>query len=355
VFGDLIEIAPGTYDVETNLGSQADGADGAPIIVRAREPGTVRIRFVGPGNAETFLIRHPYWVVEGLDIEGACPTDINCEHAFHIVGRGRRAIIRGNRIWDFNQAFHISPSADGTSPDDGLIESNEIFLTRPRPVGVFTRITGIRLASVSRWIVRGNVFYDIVHEDRSGYGGYLTDGGEGGVFERNLVWCSRFLTGGGPRVGLSVSIREDTGNMHHTRATFRNNLVRGCDGDAILIKGCADCSVMHQTVIEGDVRIGETSTVSAIGNLIAGGLVVSADSTLDGAANLTDAAASLPEWLVDLEADARPRAGAALDASGADVADDFCGGPRSAPPTIGALERGSACAGTWAPGTRGAP
>jgi nitrous oxidase accessory protein NosD len=344
--GDAIEIEPGTYDVTANLVSRVSGAEGAPIVVRAREPGTVLLRYVGTGTAEVFLVRHPWWVIEGLDVEGACATDDACEHAFHVTGDATNVVIRDNRMWDFNQALHANRDRDGTPPDDGLFEHNEVFLTRPRAAS--NRITGLRMSGVSRWIVRGNVIRDVAHVTDTAYAAYFVDGGEDGTFEGNLVWCRDAVDGGGGRVGLAVGVVASP--PEHTRAVFRNDVVRGCEGgNGILLHGCADCRLEHETVL-GALRVQASSRVTTIGTLFTGAVSVATDSTHESRGDVFEAPLSS---FVDVGSDLRPRD--TIGSSDATIERDFCGRARGGAPTIGALEPDSPCDGSWVLGTRGGP
>ncbi|MCB9620781.1 MAG: hypothetical protein H6721_01965 [Sandaracinus sp.] len=345
--GDAIVLEPGTYDLTANLVSTVGGAEGAPIVVRAREPGTARVRFVGTSVAEVFLIRHPWWVIEGLDIEGACPSDDACEHAFHVTGPATHVVIRDNRVWDFNQALHANRNAAGVAPDDGLFEHNEVFLTRPRAVG--NRVTGLRISRVSRWVVRGNVLRDLVHATATAYAAYFVEGGEDGLFEGNLVWCRHSVEGGGPRVGLAVGVVAAA--PEHTRATFRNDVVRGCDeGFGLALHGCFDCRIEHESVM-GDLRVEASSRVRSVGNVFTGAASVTAESTH---ASQDDRFGAVPAEVWSSADDLRPRAGA-LATSEAEVDRDFCGRRRGGTPRLGALETDSRCDGSWPPGTRGGP
>lgn len=342
-FGDHIVIAPGVYELTANLVSQASGSAGAEIVVRARERGTVELRYVGTGNAEVFLLRHAYWVVEGLDVIGACPSDSACEHAVHVTGGGAHVVLRDNRFVDFNQAIHVNADSSGNTPDDGRFEHNVVLLTRLRAVS--TAVTGLRLAQSSRWMVRHNVFRDVVNTGRTAYGAYFVGEAEGGVFEANLVECTRDVAGGGTRVGFSMGAAEP--GPHHTRFAFRNNVVRGC---GVAIRGCVDCTLAHAT-IEGDVSVAASSTVRSEGNLVTMQITESSDSTLLRGDDLTER--PLEELVVDPDTDLRPRAGAGAITS--DVVLDFCGEARPALHSRGALEPSSRCDGHWPPDTRELP
>lgn len=345
-FGDAIVIEPGTYELSTNLVSNAAGAEGAPIVVRAREPGSVRLRFVGAGIAEVFLIRHAYWTIEGLDLEGACPTDEACEHAVHVTGPATHVVLRDNRMWDFNQALHAHQNREGLPADDGVFERNEVFLTRVRDVS--NRVTGARIGGSSRWIVRDNVFRDLGHATTTSYAAHFAEGGADGVFERNLVVCRDEVEGGGPRVGLAAGIVG--GGVQHTRAVFRSVVARGCEAAAISLHGCVDCTIEHATLTSGTVRVEASSSAVSFGNLVAGAASVAGDSTLDSRDDRFEA--DVAATLVDVTRDLRPRVADGIEST---VETDFCGTRRGARPTVGALEPDASCDGMWAPLVRGAP
>src|SRR5579875_865617 len=96
--GDIITVAPGRYELPGLRMSRA-GDPKHKIVLRAAKTGTVALRSTA---TEFIKISAPDWVVENFDIGGTCLDDSDCEHAFHIVARADRTIIRGNRVHDYN-------------------------------------------------------------------------------------------------------------------------------------------------------------------------------------------------------------------------------------------------------------
>lgn len=343
-FGDDIVIEPGSYDVATNLRSARGGSDGAPIVVRAREPGSVVLRYVGTANAEVFVISHPYWVIDGLDIRGACAGDRGCDHAIHVTASARHTILRNNRLADFDQIVHVNPSSDGRTPDDGVLEGNVIEDTRPRPTDVETTVSGLRLYGASRWVVRDNVFRDIFYAEHGSNGVYVVGDVEDLLFERNLIEFGRNVDGGTAYSAFSANTLA-AGQL--TRLVFRNNVVRQ---GGLVLQDCQGCRVEHSSVV-GDVDVRARVDLTMIGTFATGRRLVAGGSTLDDRGSEFER--PLAELVVDPSSDLRPLPGAPTSASG--IADDFCGDPRPASATIGALEPTSSCAGTDPPRARRLP
>ena len=100
--------------------------------MRAECPGSALIRF----NAlQGFHVLAQDWTFENLEIEGVCPLDSDCEHAFHVVGNAERFTLRNSRVRDFNAQIKSNGTDPGTGwvwPDDVLIENNELYDTRAR-------------------------------------------------------------------------------------------------------------------------------------------------------------------------------------------------------------------------------
>src|SRR5262249_12601539 len=137
--GDVITLAPGTYDLSQTLYCDTPGTAAQPITVQALVLGTAKIR---SNTVEALRISAPYWDFENLDIQGDCgtrhirgvaPSDADCEHASHMGGGGAFTRIRNSRLHDFNA--EIKGNGDGTPPvfpNDVLIEGNELFDAAPR-------------------------------------------------------------------------------------------------------------------------------------------------------------------------------------------------------------------------------
>ena len=279
--GDRILLAAGTYQLGDTLSATAVGSADAPIVVRAVQPRSVLLRFGGGGNiAEGFRVRAPHWRFEGLDIEGVCADDSNCEHAFHIVGAADAFVLRNSVVRDFNAQIKSNGEVvQGVMefPDDALIERNRFFDTRARQTD--HPVTKIDVVGGQRWVVRDNVIHDFQKDggDTISYAAFLKGNSSHGVFERNLVICARDFAGG-VRVGLSFggggtgAAFCEGGNCdtEHRQGTMRNNLILHCNDVGIYLNKAADTLLLHNTLYDTtgiDVRF-EASTADIRNNLV---------------------------------------------------------------------------------------
>ena len=276
--GTVITLAPGAYRIGGRaLDANRAGSAEAPIVVRAAQPGSVTL-------IATVLmavkVSAPYWRFENLTIKGACRRDDDCEHAFQVVGAASHFAALNNTISGFNAHFKINGSK-GRFPDHGLIESNTLF--NPAPRATRQPVTPIDLVAASDWTIRSNIIRDFIklHGNRVSYGAFAKGGGSGNVFERNLIWCERELTGQpGQRVGLSLggggtgrsSCRDGRCITEQDGAVLRANLIVGCSDVGIYLNSAAGSRLEDNTVLETggiDVRY-PTSSAWLDGNLIDG-------------------------------------------------------------------------------------
>jgi hypothetical protein len=317
--GEVIEMAPGTYALS---GRQVDirrpGSRQAPITLRGH--GTVILEVT---TVEGFAVAAPYWRFENLEMHGACAEDGDCEHAFHIVGPAKGVTIRNSHLIDFNAAIKVN-GADGAFPDFGLIENTVVANTRARRTG--NPVTGIDIVAASGWVVRGSLIADFAKDggNRVSYGAFMKGGGEGGVFENNLVVCSRVVPGKTwqeERIGLSFGgggtdkayCRDGACAYEHRGGTLRNNVVQDCSDVGIYLNHAPSTRILHDTVIRTrgiDVRFADSSAV--IRNSVVDGRVRERDG---GRAEVTDR----PDRL-------------------AEAPTDFCGRPRPPAASAGAVE-----------------
>ncbi|UXI68964.1 right-handed parallel beta-helix repeat-containing protein [Tahibacter amnicola] len=356
--GDDIVLAAGTYVVDGNLNCTAVGSAALPIRVRAAQPRSVLIRFSNPGGyAEGFKLSAPHWQFEGLDIEGACATDNECEHAFHLFGNAEFAVLRNNVVRDFNAQIKSNGSPIGgvyQYPDDVLIEGNRFYDTRAR--NTVQPVTKIDVVGGRRWVVRANTIsdYEKGGGDTISYAAFFKGNSRDGVFERNLVRCSH-LTTGGVRLGLSLggggtspnSICEDgTCTPEHQNGILRNNLILACNDVGIYLNRAANSRIQHNTLYATtgiDVRFA-ASTADLRNNVLAGLIRYRDGGTGTSSGNLTQVStASFNAWFTDpANADFGLRNGGSLVDLGVAaplVTDDLCGAVRSdGQPDIGALE-----------------
>ena len=353
--GHRILLAPGTYSVTSNLNCIASGTPSQPIEVRAVTARSVLIRFANASGAtEGFKVSAPHWHFEDLDIAGACAVDSDCEHAFHFAGNADFAILRDNRVRDFNAQLKSNIGTPGQFPDDVLIEGNAFYDTHARNTA--NPVTKLDVVGGRRWIVRANTFHDFqkLLDNTISYAAFLKGNSRDGLFERNLVICERDFSGG-VRLGLSFggggtspgSICEDGACIpEHQNGVMRNNLILNCPDVGIYLNSATTSRLEHNTLYNTngiDVRFAASS--AEVRNNLLSGQIRNRDggsSTQQG--NLTQI--SLPSFsawfMAPAQADFRLLDGSAFVDLGVPaplVSDDFCGNGRDdALRDIGALE-----------------
>jgi MYXO-CTERM domain-containing protein len=356
--GDTIVLAAGEYEVHQNkIACETAGTADAPIVVRAAEPGAAKLRF---DAIEGFHVRGPFWRFEGLDIEGICAADSDCEHAFHVTGAASSTHIVGNRLHGFNAMIKgngepIGPNMAYEHPDDVVVEYNEFFNEAPRDTS--NPVTPIDVVGGQRWIVRGNFIHDHAKGggDNISYAAFLKGHSKDGLIERNLVVCE-LLHSGQVRLGLSLGgggsgpdmICEDGAcKPEHERGIVRNNIVLNCPADVgIYVNAGADSKIFNNTLYNTagiDMRFAETTGV-VHNNLLMGKIRDRDGAVTDKQNNLAEATLEqFAAWFADPAAqDFTLVDGAAIVDLGLgvpEVTDDYCGNPRDdATPDIGAIE-----------------
>lgn len=276
--GDVITFAPGTYRFSgSHVGIARAGTAQRPIIVRATIPRTVTLEF---DLVEGFKVTAPYWQFENLSIVGVCKFHDNCEHAFHVVGKGDHFVARNNTITDFNSHFKIN-AEDDIAPDDGLIETNTLTNSSVRKTG--NPVDVIDLVVASRWVVRKNLITDFFKGggNRTSYGGFAKGGGNHNLFENNLVICEyRVRSPGALSVGLSLGgggtgaefCRDRRCVIEQENSVIRGNLIASCSDDGIYLNKAAASKITHNTLIDtGGISVRFPSTSADIeGNLVDG-------------------------------------------------------------------------------------
>ncbi|GAC1413202.1 MAG: hypothetical protein NVSMB6_15190 [Burkholderiaceae bacterium] len=277
--GDKITFAPGRYrfSAQKYIAVNRPGTVRAPIVVRAVYPGTVILEFA---MVEGFLVAAPYWHFENLTIVGSCESHYDCEHAFHVVGKGHHFVARNNTVVDFNSHFKIN-AIDNIAPDDGLIESNTLTNNSVRDSG--NPVNVIDLVVASKWVIRKNLITDFFKGggNRTSYGGYAKGGGHNNVFENNIVLCEyRLRSPGAISIGLSLGgggtgteyCRDKQCVTEQVDSTIRGNLIASCSDDGIYVNKGAMSEISHNTVIDtGGISIRFPSSSAQLeGNLVDG-------------------------------------------------------------------------------------
>lgn len=358
--GDEIVLADGTYDVTQNLGCSAEGTAASPIVVRAANRHAAHIRF---NATEGFKVSGRYWMFDGLDIEGVCAVDNDCEHAFHVTGHAENFVLRNSRVRNFNAQLKVNAAKNGSGvyelPHRGLIERNEVYDTRARNTG--NPVTKLNIDTGDDWVVRDNYLHDFSKAGGISYGAFMKSGGNRGIFERNLVICTKDAPAGDTRIGLSFG-GGGTGNEfcapafdagvacdpEHTDGVMMNNIVVNCSDVAIYLNKAKNTQVLFNTLIATngvDYRFA-SSTGSAHGNVMSS--VVRARDTgsfTAGTNSMNVAVGSWTTWYqapmsgdLRLKGDVSQLIGKA--AAKAPVTVDYCSRPRptGGSYTLGALE-----------------
>lgn len=342
--GDEIVLAAGTYAVGSNLVITRSGTPAAPVRLRAAAPQGALLRF---DATEGFVVSASDWRFEDLAIEGVCALDDACEHAFHLVAAADRTVLRNNRVRDFNAPVKgngqpIGPGGSYVFADDVLIEGNHFHGTRARNTA--NPVTMIDVVGGRRWIVRRNLIYDFqkLLGDGVSYGAFLKGNSRDGLFERNLVMCSRAFSGG-TRIGLSLGgggtatqFCEDASCVtEHQNGILRNNLIVNCSDVGVYLNKAQNTLVDHNTLYATsgiDVRFA-TSSATLRNNALVGAIRNRDGGTSTQAGNLVNVApATMQAWFLDpANGDFRAVQVAALlnqGVGGTGVVDDYCGDDR---------------------------
>jgi parallel beta-helix repeat protein len=358
--GDTIVLAAGKYPMK-GATCAANGSSAMPITVKSSTPLAAQIEL---DALEGFKVTGGHWHFEGLDIRGVCANDGDCEHAFHVTGgKAEGFVLRKSRVRDFNAQLKVNGDiGDGgkyQAPHGGLVEYCELNDTHPRNTGNPT--TKLNINTGDGWIVRGNTIRDFKKGggDQVSYGAFMKGGSKNGLFERNLVVCSKDDKSGGTRIGLSFG-GGGTGaefcapafnpnvpcSIEHTGGVMRNNIIVSCSDVGIYLNRAKDTSLFHNTLVATggvDFRFDTTSGL-AHGNVMMSKIRQRDGGTFTGTDNLVDQPLSFFTSLYanPLELDFNVKGDASALQQGpakAEVKDDYCA--RARPPAklaLGALE-----------------
>jgi hypothetical protein len=276
--GTRIVIASGLYPFDSNIGLGNDGRSNAPIVLSAERPGTVWLQFA---QLNGIVVDRPYWVFENLDIRGVCSDPGDCEHAFHIIGRGAFTTIRNNRISDFNAHIKVN-GTQGVWPDHGMLAHNTLTNNAARSVDA--PVVAFDLVGANHWRVQDNLVQDIVHTSakQTTYGIYMKGASEGGRIERNLVVCSsQDISRPGVRVGISFGgggtgptyCRDRScASYEHRGGLAANNIVAHCNDTGLDVNQSDQIVLAHNTLINtsGIASRGAKAQARLYGNLYEG-------------------------------------------------------------------------------------
>ena len=346
--GQVIEIQPGRYLIDKALEIVRGGSTELPIVLRAAQPGQVKIEF---DTDEGFLVTGPNWVFENLDLKGVCTEDQNCEHAFHVVGKAKNTTIRNNYIEDFNAHVKVN-GLGGQWPDDGLVEFNTLINTRPRMTHL--PVTPFDLVGASHWLVADNLVSNFVRAggNQISYGIFMKGGGREGHIERNLVICTpRDVSQAGARVGISFGgggtdqafCRNGACKAEHFSGIVSNNIIAHCNDFGIDVSRASKILVAHNTLINTagvDIR-GDHSSAIVYANLLDGRIRARNGGEILNEMNVITNMVNIfrqPDRL-DLKVKAAPERVPASPA----VSHDFCGDIRATTTWAGAFSGEQDC------------
>lgn len=364
--GDAITLKPGIYNFRGRaIGVRTPGRPDAPIAVRAEKLGTVTLRF---DLLEGFKVSAPYWIFENLQIEGYCSSDSKCEHAFHVIGKGRSLVIRNNRLYDFNAQLKVNGGKTYIKnnerltdwPDFGLVEGNTVADRRVRD----TRkpVTKLNINGANEWVVRNNLIADFEkgRGNQISYAAFMKANGRDGIFENNAVICHMNVKSlGGIRLGLSFGgggtgkkyCRKFNCDVEHTGGVIQNNVIMNCPVDVgIYLMRSKDTKIINNgiyntagvdvrfptssayfanNIIEGRIKERDGGQATAENNLITGGGMFGGQKISDIFADAVNADFKL--------LDRKAVAGRGIPIDGPGV--DFCGNKRNAKaPDLGPLD-----------------
>jgi parallel beta-helix repeat protein len=357
--GQVITLLPGRYRIERTVVVARPGSSEAPIVVRARQPGSVHLEMA---TDEGFKVSAPYWRFENLSLQGNCRGS-GCEHAFHVVGNAHHFAAVNNLIVDYNAHFKIN-AEHGRYPDHGLLESNTLRNNSIRDTA--KPVTPIDLVTASHWVIRRNLISDFIKGggDRVSYGAFAKGAGSDNLMEQNVVLCEDRLHGApGQRVGLSLggggtgkAYCRDGGKCITEQADsiLRANLVASCSDDGIYLNSAARSKLLHNTLVDtGGITVRfATSSADIDGNLVDGVIRSRDDGILRLGDNRHSSAARLylgshPQRALfrdPLGFDFRWREPAARRSLVAgEPVPDLCGPVRTGTPRYGAFDDFSGC------------
>ncbi|WP_164885035.1 right-handed parallel beta-helix repeat-containing protein [Rubrivivax rivuli] len=342
--GEVLELAPGTYRLRSRLDTGQAGQPGAPITLRAAQPGSVTLEV---DTVQAVVAAQPYWVFENLVWRGVCASDDRCEHALHVVGGAVGVVLRNNRFEDFNAAIKVN-GENGLWPDAGLLQFNTFSNQRARRTD--KPVTPIDLVGASHWQVLDNHIERFIKLGGNGisFGVFLKGGGEGGRIERNLVVCTpEAVAQRGQRVGISLggggtdvgSCRRQPCDAEHVGGVVANNVVAHCNDSGIDVFRSPGASVAHNTLVNTlGVMVREAPAQARLqANVVEGRLQQRRGARLESLENLeTGRLAALmaqPDAL-DLRWQEMP----ALASRPEGVTTDFCARPRATASPPGATQ-----------------
>ena len=289
-----------------------------------------------------------------MNIKGICQSDSECEHAFHVVGKGNNTVIRNNFIEDFDAPLKVNGENENW-PDHGLLQFNTIKNSKPRITN--NPVTLIDIVAANHWTITDNIIANFIKNGGNyiSYGVFMKGAGRGGRIERNLIICSvKNISQKGARIGLSFGgggtgkefCRDKLCLKEYTEGVAANNIIAHCNDSGLDANKSSDLLLAHNTLVNtAGISLRQKSmSVKVYGNLIDGniytrdGSMASLDmNSLENNSNYLQHPDSL-DFRWSFKPDNIP--------SIASVPRDFCNAPRSDGTPPGAIGEFTACKGS---------
>lgn len=378
--GDVITVAPGTYDFSQVINVENDGQADSRIFLRAEREGTVTFNLT---HIENFKITAKFWVFENITFFGNCTASEGCEHAFHIVADADDLIFRNNEVVNFASHVKLNGEVIGAGPakafpDRTWFIDNFWHNTKYVPNDVPHNI--LNLDGGKDHVVRGNIFADYAASPslpRSASAVYPKASTTGILIEQNLIVCENARTTGETTRGIQLGDgapaticdgdddEDGSGdcveNGQNQEGLVRNNIVMNCDNGGssagIMINSDRHSEVLHNSVYGTGPRNavfyqGHASfdTYFQFNILEDGFDTTFANRPVNATDNLEPDNATMNTMFANPDAGnfAVTRGSAILDQSptDADAPHDFCGYPRGDQADRGAIEFSTTHGGT---------
>lgn len=283
--GSTIVLLTGIYEFSGfSIKLNSNGTSEKPIKLIAERLGDVVIKLKGEG----ILVDKPFWHFENLHIIGSCVSHKDCEHAFHVVGKGKNARFVNNILQDFNAMIKVN-GVEGEYPDDGKIMGNTFFNTAVR--NTVNPVTPIDIMQADNWEVSENFIFDFIkgQGNKVSYGAFMKGDSGKGVFSRNLIICNANLQSKNTAIGLSFGGGGSPAKWHrrhknneHSQGKIEDNIIMHCNEDVGVYLNRAANSTIKNNILYNtqgiDIRYNESSVLIK-DNILSGRINLRDDST----------------------------------------------------------------------------
>lgn len=349
VAGDVIEVADGTYALDRSIWTANQGTPEAPIVLRAASPRGAKLDFQ---SVEGLVFNKADWVLEGLWINGACPSPGGCQAAVGIKAGATRFIMRGAKLTNWVQHVKSARTSEAEVEDAQILGCE---FTNDGPIDG----TPVDIVGGTRWRIANNYVHDFGGDlGNADYGIFIKGATSDSVVENNIVLCGQDRPAYGVTLGISRG-GGGTGSQYcpnndcsceDTDSIVRNNIVGHCTDACLHTKRACGGSFAHNVAFDcgGGLQVqidGAGAPVEIAHNVLAGRIYGGSNRTSVG--NL-ERVGNWDALYTDVDAldftpgtDASTRLGQAP--ARADVTTDFCGDARPALRSHGPFETDVAC------------